>query len=93
VTNTEDMRVATGRLTVDLPGSVVALAAWAAWTRFGLLPAAVPRLPGVYLAATTTALVYVGMSGDRRGAGLRGRMTNGINPNRRIQPQPQRATA
>ncbi|NUT96391.1 MAG: hypothetical protein HOY78_30625 [Saccharothrix sp.] len=29
----------------------------------------------MYLAATTAGLVYVGMAGDRRGAGLRGRMT------------------
>lgn len=75
MTNAEDTRAATGLLAVDLPGSVVALAAWSAWTRLDLLPAAAPRLPGVYLAATTTALVYVGMAGDRRGAGLRGRMT------------------
>lgn len=59
---------------MDLPVSVVALAAWSPWTHLALLPAA-SRLPGVYLAATTTALVYVGMAEDRRGAGLRGRMT------------------
>jgi hypothetical protein len=72
---TPTLPATTGRLAVDVPVSVVALAAWSAWTRFDLLPAAAPRLPGVYLAATTTELVYVGMAGDRRGAGLRGRMT------------------
>ena len=70
--NTEDTRTATGRLAADLPMPVVELAAWSAWTRFDRLPAAAPRLPRVYLAATTTALVYVGMAGDRRGTGLRG---------------------
>ena len=73
--NTEDTRAATGRLAVRSPVSVVALADRAAWTRFDPLPAAAPRLPGVYLAATATELVYVGMAGDRRGAGLRGRMS------------------
>jgi hypothetical protein len=75
VSNIEDNRTATGRLVVDLPVSVGALATWSAWIRFDLLPAAVPRLPGVYLAANTTQIVYVGMAGDRRGTGLRGRMT------------------
>jgi hypothetical protein len=75
MTNTEDTRTAAGRPAVDLPVSVGELASWSAWTSFDLLPAAAPRLPGVYLAATTTELVYVGMAGDRRGVGLRGRMT------------------
>ena len=57
--NTEDTRPATGRLAADLPMLVVEWAAWSAWTRFDRLPAAAPRLPGVYLAATATALVYV----------------------------------
>lgn len=43
MTNAEDTRAATGLLAVDLPGSVVALAAWSAWTRLDLLPTAAPR--------------------------------------------------
>lgn len=36
-----------------------------------------PRLPGVYMARQGThgALVYVGMAGERRGQGIRGRLT------------------
>jgi hypothetical protein len=75
MTDTEDTRTVTGGLALDLPRSVVELADWSAWTRFDLLPAAAPRLPGVYLAANLSGFVYVGMAGDRRGAGLRGRMT------------------
>ena len=75
VTDTEDTRAVPGTLAMELLGSVAALAAWSTWNPFDVLPAAAPRLPGVYLAATTAGLVYVGMTGDRRGAGLRGRMT------------------
>ncbi|WP_156077285.1 hypothetical protein [Saccharothrix sp. NRRL B-16314] len=74
MTDTEDSRAEAGGLMVSLPRSVVALATWSSWTRFDLLPAAAPRLPGVYLVATATELVYVGMAGDRGGAGLSGRM-------------------
>jgi hypothetical protein len=58
------------------------LADWSPWTPFGTALDMAPRLPGVYLAreATTKALVYVGMAGERRGSkdrpqGLRGRLS------------------
>ncbi|ACU37439.1 hypothetical protein [Actinosynnema mirum] len=66
----EDLRTAP-----RLPGAVAALATWSDWTAFDALPAAAPRRPGAYLVADATGPVYAGMAGDRRGAGLRGRMT------------------
>jgi hypothetical protein len=53
------------------------LAMWSAWLPFGEAATKAPRLPGVYLArqGMTGGLVYVGMAGERRGQGVRGRLT------------------
>jgi hypothetical protein len=53
------------------------LATWSAWLPFHDAALVAPKLPGVYLArqGTDGPLVYVGMAGERRGAGLRGRLT------------------
>lgn len=54
--------------------SVLDLATWSEWVP--LASADVPRLPGVYLArrGQNGPMVYVGMAGERRGEGLRGRV-------------------
>ena len=53
---------------------LAALASWSVWVP--LAEAQVPRSPGVYLArrGAEGPLVYVGMAGERQGAGLRGRL-------------------
>jgi hypothetical protein len=58
-------------------GVVDGLAAWSPWLPFGEAAADAPRLPGVYLArqGLSGGLVYVGMPGERRGQGIRGRLT------------------
>lgn len=53
------------------------MAPWSAWVTFG--PDAVanaPREPGVYMLRENSSgqVVYVGMAGERRGQGLRGRL-------------------
>jgi hypothetical protein len=47
------------------------LAAWSPWLPFAQAAADSPRVPGVYLArrGKLGELVYVGMAGERRGAG------------------------
>lgn len=55
---------------------VSALAHWSPWLPFDAAVAAAPREPGVYLARQAAGdLVYVGMAGERRGQGIRGRLT------------------
>ena len=53
------------------------LAMWSPWLPFAEAAVHAPRQPGVYLARQGTAgrLVYVGMAGERRGQGIRGRLT------------------
>jgi hypothetical protein len=53
------------------------LATWSPWRPFEEAAIAAPRLPGVYLArqGLEGSLVYVGMASERRGQGLRGRLT------------------
>lgn len=52
------------------------LAVWSAWVPFAEALAVAPKLPGVYMAreAATGTIAYVGMAGERRGNGLRGRL-------------------
>jgi hypothetical protein len=54
-----------------------ALADWSPWLPFVEAVASAPRLPGVYMArqGADGGLVYVGMAGERRGQGIRGRLT------------------
>ncbi|MBB1152504.1 hypothetical protein [Amycolatopsis dendrobii] len=54
-----------------------ALADWSPWVPFAAARETAPRLPGVYLAreGADGELVYVGMAGERSGAGIRGRLT------------------
>ena len=71
------------------PALLTDLADWASWTPFGDALATAPRLPGVYLAreGARGALVYVGMAGERRGQGIRGRLaiyTSGKAPRRPV---------
>ena len=53
------------------------IAPWSPWLPFAEAALVAPRLPGVYLARQGVEgdLVYVGMAGERRGQGLRGRLT------------------
>lgn len=53
------------------------LAAWSDWVTFAEALAVAPRLPGVYMARSRQSgeLVYVGMAGERRGNGIRGRLS------------------
>ena len=46
-----------------------------AWLPFVEAAAAAPRLPGVYMAKDSAQVVYVGMAAERRGQGIRGRLT------------------
>lgn len=63
------------RLDADPVVDVGTLAAWSAWVPFATAVVEAPQLPGVYLARGVDNLtVYVGMAGERRGQGLRGRL-------------------
>ncbi|WP_448062309.1 hypothetical protein [Cellulomonas hominis] len=59
-----------------LPPAVASLASWSQWQPFTPeVIRAAPTAPGVYLFQQDGALVYVGRAGERRGKGLRGRLT------------------
>jgi hypothetical protein len=60
---------------VSLVDPVDALASWSEWMPFAEAALNAPRQPGVYLARTASAVVYVGMAAERRGQGVRGRLT------------------
>lgn len=53
------------------------LAEWSPWLPFDDGCQSAPRLPGVYMARAglTGPVVYIGMAGERRGQGVRGRLT------------------
>lgn len=53
------------------------LASWASWVPFTSAVQLAPRQPGVYMVreGPAGAVVYVGMAGERRGQGIRGRLT------------------
>lgn len=56
--------------------AVDALAAWSSWAAFADVAAMAPQRPGVYqIRLPNGAVVYVGMAGERRGRGLRGRLS------------------
>ena len=56
--------------------AIAHLADWSPWLPFDDAATAAPRVPGVYLARQADGdLVYVGMAGERRGQGVRGRLT------------------
>ena len=66
---------------VDVDGALAMarmgkLASWSPWVPFAVASQAAPRSPGVYVAreGATGPVVYVGMAGERRGNGLRGRI-------------------
>lgn len=52
------------------------LADWSSWMPFADAYTAAPLLPGVYMARAGAdgPIVYVGMAGERRGRGIRGRL-------------------
>lgn len=56
---------------------VEALADWSGWVPLPEAAATAPLQPGVYMARVDTAgpVVYVGMAGERKGRGIRGRLT------------------
>jgi hypothetical protein len=53
------------------------LAEWSAWVPLGVARATAPTRPGVYVVreGVDGPIVYVGMAGERRGEGIRGRLT------------------
>jgi len=57
--------------------SVESLAAWSAWVPLVEAVASAPIEPGVYMAREGAhgPVVYVGMAGERRGRGVRGRLS------------------
>jgi len=60
----------------DAYTAVDELAAWSDWTSFATAAATAPLTPGVYQMRMRDGLiVYVGMAGERRGQGLRGRLS------------------
>lgn len=48
---------------------------WSAWTPLTDVVRLAPTSPGVYMARVGGEIVYVGMAGERRGQGVRGRLT------------------
>ena len=62
---------------MDDLGSVDGLADWSAWVPWSEAVTAASLRPGVYMARKGAggAVVYVGMAGERRGRGIRGRLT------------------
>lgn len=50
-------------------------AEWSGWTTLTAAVKCATRSPGVYLARAGLVIVYVGMAGERRGQGVRGRLT------------------
>lgn len=59
------------------PAAVESLATWSAWVPLPDAAATAPLNPGVYMAreGADGDVVYVGMAGERRGRGIRGRLT------------------
>lgn len=52
-----------------------ALAEWSLWLPFAEAVDQAPRSPGVYMARDRYQVVYVGMAAERRGQGIKGRLT------------------
>jgi len=50
-------------------------AEWSSWTALAVAAKSATRSAGVYLARVGEDIVYVGMAGERRGQGVRGRLT------------------
>ncbi len=56
--------------------AVDSLATWSEWAPFADVAARAPQLPGVYqIRLPEGTVVYLGMAGERRGHGLRGRLS------------------
>ncbi len=60
----------------DASAVLDAVASWSSWRPFADAIVEAPRSPGVYVAreGADGPVIYVGMAGERRGAGLRGRL-------------------
>jgi len=56
-------------------GIALGSAEWSAWTVLSVAATSATRSAGVYLARVGEHIVYVGMAGERRGQGVRGRLT------------------
>jgi hypothetical protein len=63
-------------MNAELAGRLDELADWSDWLPLADTVRVAPLRPGVYIARspTTKTACYVGMAGDRRGRGLRGRL-------------------
>ena len=61
------------RMTTPDPSDT--LADWSDWSPFVGAVAAAPKEPGVYMAKDDSQVVYVGMAAERRGQGIKGRLT------------------
>jgi hypothetical protein len=60
----------------DAYSAVDRLADWSVWAPFGIAARTAPLTPGVYQMRTRDGLiVYVGMAGERKGQGVRGRLS------------------
>lgn len=56
--------------------AVDALAAWSEWEPFAVAAPRAPLVPGVYqMRRRAGSIVYIGMAGERRGQGIRGRLS------------------
>jgi hypothetical protein len=63
-------------LRTDVYKSVDGLALWSDWAPFAVAAPVAPTTPGVYqLRLPDKTIVYVGMAGERKGNGLRGRLS------------------
>jgi hypothetical protein len=62
-------------LTDDADHLVLAGLPWSTWTPLGEAAKVATKSPGVYVARAEGQIVYVGMAGDRRGQGVRGRLS------------------
>lgn len=72
--STEDVSMLTAAPADPLP-ELQSLAAWSEWLPLHAAVTLAPQEPGVYLARQAQGpVIYVGMAGERRGQGVRGRL-------------------
>lgn len=67
--------VRTGSLADDTGHIALGAVAWSGWTSLADAARTATRSPGVYRAKVGSNIVYAGMTGERRGRGVRGRLT------------------
>lgn len=73
------MRAMMGFVTIDREtayAAVDSLAGWSEWEPFAVAAPRAPLVPGVYqMRLRAGSIVYVGMAGERKGNGIRGRLS------------------